>query len=95
VDTEVGVPLQIHIKQLAKEDGIGMKIQLGPQTKGRSNSPLVANNNYINSSQKYLYIYFCLGGSYCNTFLGDVVGLPRRRTTHLELLQKGKNAILK
>ena len=40
-----GVPLQIHIKQLAKEDGIGVKIQLAPQTKGRSNSPLVANNN--------------------------------------------------
>ena len=40
-----GVPLQIHIKQLAKEDGIGVKIQLAPQTKGRSNSPLVASNN--------------------------------------------------
>ena len=33
------------VKQLAKEDGIGVKIQLEPQTKGRSNSPLVANNN--------------------------------------------------
>ena len=33
------------VKQLAKEDGIGVKIQLEPQTKGRSNSPLVAHNN--------------------------------------------------
>ena len=55
------VPLQIHIKQLAKEDGIGVKFSWNPKPKGvQTLRWWPTTTKFISKVYVYTYIYMCV-----------------------------------